>query len=99
MYDLLHQAAFRDTLGHSLYAPEYNIGKYHPDQLLHYMKTYFSTGRLALVGIGVNHDELITQAKRLTPFSSAAIAANKAKYYGGEFISNACTHLKKCLCY
>nr|KAG5713605.1 hypothetical protein BaRGS_024653 [Batillaria attramentaria] len=83
-YDLLHQAAFRDTLGRSLYAPEYMIGKYNSEQLLHYMKTYYSTGRVALVGVGVDHDELVAQAQRFHPFSSAAIAADKAKYSGGE---------------
>eukprot|EP00916_Digyalum_oweni_P017939 GHVL01029766.1.p1 GENE.GHVL01029766.1~~GHVL01029766.1.p1 ORF type:complete len:456 (-),score=47.43 GHVL01029766.1:467-1834(-) len=83
-YDLLHQAAFRDTLGRSLYAPDFMLGKYSTEQLLHFMKTYFSTGRLALVGVGVDHDDLLAQAKQFTPFASAAIANDKAKYSGGE---------------
>ena len=90
VYDLLHQAAFRDTLGRSLYAPEYMIGKYSPEQLLHFMKTYISTNRIALVGVGVDHDELLTRAKSLTPFAAAEIANDKAKYHGGTFfIQNA----------
>jgi len=83
-YDLLHTAAFRSTLGRSLYAPEFMLGKYSSEQLLHYMKTYFSTGRVALVGVGVDHDDLVAQAKTFAPFASAAVASDKAKYSGGE---------------
>jgi len=84
VFDLLHKAAFRNTLGNSLYAPEFMIGKYSTEQLLHYMKTYFSTNRLALVGVGVDHDELCAQAKNINPFASAEVATDKAKYSGGE---------------
>lgn len=84
VYDLLHHAAFRDTLGRSLYAPEHSIGKYSPEQLLHYMKTYYSSGRMALVGIGVNHDDFVEMAQHWMPFASAPLAADKAKYCGGE---------------
>jgi len=83
-YDLLHTAAFRTTLGRSLYAPEFMLGKYSTEQLLHYMKTYFSTGRVALVGVGVDHGDLVAQAKQFAPFASAAVASDKAKYSGGE---------------
>lgn len=84
VFDLLHKAAFRDTLGRSLYAPEFMVGKYTSEQLLHYMKTYMSAGRLALVGVGVDHDQLVAQAKQITPFTSAGVVNNKAKYYGDE---------------
>ena len=84
VFDLLHQAAFRDTLGRSLYAPEHMVGHFSPEQLLHYMKGYFSAGRLALVGVGVDHCELMEQAKHFVPFCSADIACDKAKYSGGR---------------
>ncbi|XP_076458999.1 cytochrome b-c1 complex subunit 2, mitochondrial-like isoform X2 [Babylonia areolata] len=84
LFDMLHKAAFRDTLGRSLYAPEFMVGKYTSEQLLHYMKTYFSAGRLALVGVGVDHEHLVAQAKQITPFTSAGAVNNKAKYSGDE---------------
>ncbi|KAL8587809.1 hypothetical protein ACOMHN_021027 [Nucella lapillus] len=84
VFDLLHQAAFRDTLGRSLYAPEHMVGKYSSEQLLHFMKTYFSAGRLALVGVGVDHEQLLAHAKNITPFTSAGAVGNQAKYSGGE---------------
>ena len=85
VFDLLHQAAFRDTLGRSLYAPEYMLGKYTTEQLMHYIKNNYTTGRLALVGIGVDHDQLVAQAKQISPFSGAGIPENKAKYTGGVY--------------
>ncbi|KAL8558419.1 hypothetical protein ACOMHN_064766 [Nucella lapillus] len=84
VYDLMHQAAFRDTLGRSLYAPEFMVGRYSPEQLLHFMKAYYSTGRLALVGVGVDHEEMVGYAQKFSPFSAANIAHDTAKYYGGE---------------
>ena len=47
------------------------------------MKTYFSAGRVALVGVGVDHDELIDHAKQFAPFVSAGVATDEAKYGGG----------------
>lgn len=88
VYDLLHQAAFRKTLGNSLYAPDFMVGKYSREQLLNYMKSYYSTGRVALVGVGVDHEELVECAQKFTPFASAATAADKATYGGGEIRVN-----------
>jgi len=67
-----------------MYAPEFMVGKYSTEQLLHFMKSHFSTGRLALVGVGVDHDDLCAQAKKINPFASAEVASDKAKYSGGE---------------
>jgi len=83
-FDLLHAAAFRDTLGRSLYAPQHMLGKYQPEQLLHYMKANYTGGRVALVGVGVDHDALVAQARQMAPFAGAAAAADKAVYHGGE---------------
>ncbi|XP_067670729.1 cytochrome b-c1 complex subunit 2, mitochondrial-like [Haliotis asinina] len=83
LFELLHQAAFRNTLGRSVYAPEFMVGKYSPEQLLHYIKNYYTGERMALVGAGVDHDVLVNLAKKFTPFSSAGAASEPARYYGG----------------
>jgi len=36
------------------------------------------------VGVGVDHGDLVAQAKQFAPFASAAVASDKAKYSGGE---------------
>ncbi|GFR86388.1 mitochondrial-processing peptidase subunit alpha [Elysia marginata] len=86
--ELLHSAAFRDTLGRSLYAPDHMIGKYNPEQIAQYVKTYFSAGRLALVGVGVCHEELEELASNFEPYGSAGVPAEKAFYHGGEVREN-----------
>ncbi|XP_046361721.2 cytochrome b-c1 complex subunit 2, mitochondrial-like isoform X2 [Haliotis rufescens] len=83
LFELLHQAAFRNTLGRSVYAPQFMVGKYSPEQLLHYVKNYFTGERMALVGAGVDHDVLVNLAKKFTPFSSAGAASELAQYHGG----------------
>ncbi|XP_046581871.1 cytochrome b-c1 complex subunit 2, mitochondrial-like [Haliotis rubra] len=83
LFELLHQAAFRNTLGRSVYAPEFMVGKYSPEQLLHYIKNYYTGERMALIGAGVDHDVLVNLAKKFTPFSSAGAASEPARYYGG----------------
>ncbi|BFZ03870.1 hypothetical protein BsWGS_06908 [Bradybaena similaris] len=86
--ELLHAAAFRDTLGRSLYAPEFMIGKYSPDQLLHYVKTYFSSGRIALCGVGIHPDELEELASQFEPYSSIGVPQTSARFHGGELREN-----------
>ncbi|CAG5126776.1 unnamed protein product [Candidula unifasciata] len=75
--ELLHAAGFRDTLGRSLYAPEFMIGKYTHDQLLHYVKTYFSSGH-----------ELEQLASEFEPYSSIGVPQTNATFYGGEIREN-----------
>lgn len=82
--ELLHSAAFRDTLGRSLYAPDFMVGKYTPEQVAQYVKTYFSAGRLALVGVGICHEELEHLGSKFEPFGSAGVPTEKALYHSGE---------------
>ena len=48
----LHTAAYRDTLGRSLYTPEFMISKFNPQILNDYVKSRFTAENMALVGIG-----------------------------------------------
>ncbi|KAH9513037.1 Cytochrome b-c1 complex subunit 2, mitochondrial [Bulinus truncatus] len=86
--EALHAAAFRNTLGQSLYAPEFQLGKYTPEQVLQYMKTYFSAGRLALIGVGVDQKTLEDLGRTFEPYKAAGIPSQPAVYYGGEIREN-----------
>ncbi|RUS73720.1 hypothetical protein EGW08_018526 [Elysia chlorotica] len=86
--ELLHSAAFRDTLGRSLYAPDHMLGKYNPAQITQYVKSNFSTGRLALVGVGICHEELEELASGFEPYASAGSPIEKAFYHSGELRHN-----------
>ncbi|KAL3876312.1 hypothetical protein ACJMK2_034174 [Sinanodonta woodiana] len=84
LMELLHTAAFRDTLGRSLYAPSFKIGKYNPEQLLSFVHNQYTAGRIAIVGLGVDHDVLTHKLMRLKPFEASDVETKKAVFHGGE---------------
>ncbi|KAG9330112.1 hypothetical protein JZ751_027269 [Albula glossodonta] len=56
--DLLHAAAYKNALCNSLYCPDYMVGHVTPDQLHSFVQNNFTSGRMALVGLGVQHSVL-----------------------------------------
>lgn len=52
---------------------------------MNYLKTYYSSGRMAVVGLGVDHDDLVEKASKFTPFSSSGVTPEKASYQGGRY--------------
>ena len=80
---------------HPFYFPSHlNITpiKLSPDapQIAQYAKTYFSAGRLALVGVGVCHEELEELAANFEPCGAAGVPAEKAFYHSGAFTFSMC---------
>ncbi|XP_049600205.1 ubiquinol-cytochrome c reductase core protein 2a isoform X2 [Syngnathus scovelli] len=60
----LHEAAYKNTLSNSLYCPEHMVGKVSPQQLHSFVEDHFTTGRMAVVGLGVKHSDLTELSKR-----------------------------------
>jgi ubiquinol-cytochrome c reductase core subunit 2 len=56
--ELLHQAAFRTTIGRPLYAPEFMLGNYEPEMLKNYAEAHYKPERMAIVGFGCPHEWL-----------------------------------------
>ncbi|KAJ9575907.1 hypothetical protein L9F63_007219 [Diploptera punctata] len=84
LMDAVHKAAYRSGLGNSLYCPDYLVGKHSTESLQHYVKSHFTTNRAAVVGVGVEHGELVCFAQNLPLESGAGPAETAAKYYGGD---------------
>ncbi|XP_064626076.1 cytochrome b-c1 complex subunit 2, mitochondrial-like [Lineus longissimus] len=84
LIELLHESAFRDTLGRSLYAPEFMVGHYDVDQIADYVNNHYTAGRMALVGIGIEHDDLLHYAKHFNPTSGPGVPTAPAKFSGGN---------------
>ncbi|KAK3586086.1 hypothetical protein CHS0354_033208 [Potamilus streckersoni] len=84
LMELVHEAAFRDTLGQSLYAPAFKIGKYNPEQLMSFVHNQYTAGRIAVVGVGVDHDFLTHKLMRLKFFDASHVETKKAVFHGGE---------------
>ncbi|XP_051857200.1 cytochrome b-c1 complex subunit 2, mitochondrial [Antechinus flavipes] len=81
----LHAAAYRNALSNSLYCPDYKIGKITPEELHYYIQNNFTSARMALVGLGVNHSILKQVAEQfLNMRGGLGMSGSKARYRGGE---------------
>nr|XP_022901987.1 cytochrome b-c1 complex subunit 2, mitochondrial [Onthophagus taurus] len=85
--DLLHKAAYRKTLGNSLFIAKYNIGKIGSETLQHYVRQNFTPTRGAVVGLGIDHSKL-EQIGQCLKIESCKDEASPAKYAAGEIRSD-----------
>ncbi|XP_038068355.1 cytochrome b-c1 complex subunit 2, mitochondrial-like [Patiria miniata] len=83
----LHAAAFRTTLGRSLYAPEYMVGKIGSEMLLEYVNNMYTAENMALVGVGVDHGDLKAFGEKFDVKRGFKTVAPAANYAGGEIRS------------
>ncbi|XP_014674748.1 PREDICTED: cytochrome b-c1 complex subunit 2, mitochondrial-like [Priapulus caudatus] len=84
--ETVHAAAYRDTLGRSLYSPAYMVGRHDAAAMADHWGRYCTPGRLAVVGLGVSHASLIDHVShRFTAAAGGASAdATTARFGGGE---------------
>ncbi|XP_053298754.1 cytochrome b-c1 complex subunit 2, mitochondrial [Pleuronectes platessa] len=81
----LHEAAYKNALSNSLYCPDYMVGQVSPKQLQSFVEDHFTTGKMALVGLGVKHSVLRQVGEGLLSTRSGASApVAKSVYRGGE---------------
>uniref|UniRef100_A0A665V2J1 Cytochrome b-c1 complex subunit 2, mitochondrial-like n=1 Tax=Echeneis naucrates TaxID=173247 RepID=A0A665V2J1_ECHNA len=81
----LHEAAYKNALSNSLYCPDYMVGRISPNQLQSFVEGTFTTGRMALVGVGVKHSVLRQVGEELLSVRSGAGApVAQSVYRGGE---------------
>ncbi|XP_051878529.1 cytochrome b-c1 complex subunit 2, mitochondrial [Pristis pectinata] len=81
----LHAAAYRNALSNPLYCPSFMIGQHTAEQLHQFVQSNFTTGRMALVGLGVSHTVLKQVGEHyLNIRSGTGAAGTAAKFRGGE---------------
>ncbi|XP_059203121.1 cytochrome b-c1 complex subunit 2, mitochondrial [Centropristis striata] len=81
----LHEAAYKNALSNSLYCPDYMVGHVSHTQLQSFVEDTFTTGRMALVGLGVEHSVLRQEGEGLLSARGGTGApVAKAVYRGGE---------------
>lgn len=84
MIEALHKAAFRDTLGNSIYMSKDRLGSFSVSALESFVKSHYVSHNAAVAGLGVDHDALVHLARKLTVEPGTAPEVKKAKYHGGE---------------
>jgi len=81
----LHEAAYKNALANSLYCPDHRVGRVSSEQLQSFVESHFTSGRMALVGLGVKHSVLRQVGEHYLGARSGAGATDaKAMYRGGE---------------
>ncbi|XP_052466835.1 cytochrome b-c1 complex subunit 2, mitochondrial isoform X1 [Carassius gibelio] len=81
----LHAAAYKNALSNSLYCPDYMLGQITADQMHSFVQNNFTSARMALVGLGVDHAVLKQVGEQfLNIRSGTGTLGSKAVYRGGE---------------
>ncbi|XP_056153774.1 cytochrome b-c1 complex subunit 2, mitochondrial isoform X2 [Lampris incognitus] len=81
----LHAAAYKNALANSLYCPDYMVGNIQSEHLHHFVQNNFTSARMALVGLGVDHAVLRQVGEQfLNIRSGSGSTGAKALYRGGE---------------
>ncbi|GAB1608527.1 cytochrome b-c1 complex subunit 2, mitochondrial-like isoform X2 [Argonauta hians] len=84
VFELLHYAAFRNTLGNSVYISDSMIGKISSEMMHKYVSDHFTADRMAVVGVGVDHNHLESLISQFQCHPSSGVPESLAKYCGGE---------------
>ncbi|KAI0216681.1 Cytochrome b-c1 complex subunit 2, mitochondrial [Lamellibrachia satsuma] len=91
LIEALHRASFRNTLGNSLYTPDYCIGSYSAEQLAEFVSSNYISGNMSIVGVGVDQEDLLQFVKKYfnKVGSGNGPSIEKAKFHGDEVRINA----------
>ncbi|XP_070708320.1 cytochrome b-c1 complex subunit 2, mitochondrial isoform X2 [Pempheris klunzingeri] len=85
MVEGLHSAAYKNALCNSLYCPDHMVGNIQSEHLHQFVQNNFTSARMALVGLGVDHTVLKQVGEQfLNIRSGAGTTGAKAQYRGGE---------------
>ncbi|CAD5119062.1 DgyrCDS7710 [Dimorphilus gyrociliatus] len=93
LLEMIHRAAYFDnTLGLPKTCPTENINKINKQTIYEYMKLCHTPDRMVIAGVGINHDELVKEARKhfmSKPIwddvkTSRRLDKGLAQYTGGE---------------
>lgn len=82
--EALHAVAFKGGLRKSLYTPKFMVGKHTTEALQQYVKERFVGPNTAIVGVGLEHDELVQLVGKHFGLQSHQPSKCQCKFIGGE---------------
>merc|ERR1712168_696948 len=81
----LHGAAYKNALSNSLYCPDHMVGNIHSEEMHQFVQNNFTSSRMALVGLGVDHAVLRQVGEQfLNIRSGLGTTGAMSQYRGGE---------------
>lgn len=84
--EVMHKAAFRGGLAHSIFTPEHQVDKIKKNDLLEYHEKNYVLDRMTFTGLGVDENELrsiVEERFRLNSSDFQGISG-ETRYVGGE---------------
>lgn len=78
--DLIHRASFAGGLGNPLYAPRFNASNIDGELLHAFRSKHFTNSRCTLVGVGIQHDNILRSAELVRLSQGAALSRPKSKF-------------------
>lgn len=82
--ELAHKAAFRTGLGRSIFCPTYALKKLHSDLLQDFVSETFTAPRMAVLGLGVDHDELVDLCSKIKPLKGEGRSSPASVFHEGQ---------------
>merc|ERR1719376_608696 len=93
----LHAAAYKNALTNSLYCPDHMVGNIHSEEMHQFVQNNFTSARMALVGIGVDHAVLrLVGEQFLNIRSGLGTTGATSQYRGGEVRNQSQNSLVHC---
>jgi len=82
--ELLHQAAFRDGLGNSLYSPDYMVGTHSTTMLRDFHERNYTADRMVVLGLNVDHEQAVSCGELLTMGKGTGASAGSSQFHAGQ---------------
>ena len=83
--EALHSVAYRGGLRNSLYSPDFMLGKHCSEDLLHFVATHFVSNRAAIVGLGIDHEQLLEYVDKYFSLARGDRGqSGESKFIGGQ---------------
>jgi len=82
--ELAHKAAFRTGLGRSIFCPTYALKKLNSDLLQDFVSETFTAPRMAVLGLGVDHDELVDLCSKIKPLKGEGRSSPASVFHEGQ---------------
>jgi len=84
--ELAHKAAYRTGLGRSIYCPDFALGRLNSDMLQDFVSETFTVPRMAVLGLGVDHDELVDLCTKMKPQKGEGRPTPPSVFHEGQEI-------------
>lgn len=94
LIEQLHKIAYRDSLRNSLLMPKFGVNQISSEMISEYWKENFLSGRIAVAGLGIDHNALLEFVDgNMSSLASGKGAQASPRYGGGQLRKDTVNYL------